>query len=594
MEVGFSRKPQGSGQGNGVAPQLWAVVSTKMFDILHSLNLENVITCPITGTDMNLVGFAYVDDSDLFAWDASNAEATVQKMQKIVDNWEMAAKVTGGALAPEKCWWYLVRFQWDVDGNWKYVKENNSFHLTTKDANNNTETIKYLQPQTAQEMLGVHIAPDGNNKAQVQSLKQRARYFADAIRTSNIYATEAWIALTTIAMKSIEYCLPSTTLTETECKEIMWILIESFAPKAGINRYIKRDVLYALPQGLGLRNIYYTQGISHVVELIEHVWKSSVTGHFLMVSLESLRLELGINEPILNSNFSYFNDKYQLTPSWISNTWEFLSLHSITVDVDAHKIPKKRKNDSPLMAALLQHGIDRYTLNVVNKCRQYLKIFMISDMTTGCGKKITSEAWNCQRNDFNSTDSLLWPNTPPPSSKMVKVWQNTIHLVLCRERKMHLDTQLGKWIGLPKTWRWFVDEDSRLWQRVGEKYYQHVRTQESHRRSLYSTQASSTPDLVTNVTTKYPTVITKIADELAPTGYVAVVDATGTDPGSVQTYHQWLQFDIEMHQDLASLRQALTAGQAKAVCDGSFHSSTNLGAAAWVITDANFQPIIRG
>lgn len=63
----------------------------------------------------------------------------------------------------------------------------------------------------------------------------------------------------------------------------MWIIIESFCQKAGINRHMKHNVLYKLPelQGMGLRNIYYTQGISYVCELVEHIWKKTVTGHLM-------------------------------------------------------------------------------------------------------------------------------------------------------------------------------------------------------------------------------------------------------------------------------------------------------------------------
>ena len=43
-----------------------------------------------------------MDDSDLFASQMDgNIERTVGKMQELVTNWEYAAKVTGGALAPD-------------------------------------------------------------------------------------------------------------------------------------------------------------------------------------------------------------------------------------------------------------------------------------------------------------------------------------------------------------------------------------------------------------------------------------------------------------------------------------------------------------
>ena len=97
----YQHKPQGTGQGNGTAPQLWAVVNTKMFNILHKLGLATRFSTAITGTDMHIVGFTYVDDSDLISLSESHdIPYIVQKMQEIVKTWETAARVTGGAIEP--------------------------------------------------------------------------------------------------------------------------------------------------------------------------------------------------------------------------------------------------------------------------------------------------------------------------------------------------------------------------------------------------------------------------------------------------------------------------------------------------------------
>ena len=89
-------------------------------------------------------------------------------------------------------------------------------------------------------------------------------------------------------------------------------------------------MLYALPdsQGMGLRNLYLTQGISHVNEIIEHTWKQSITGHFINISLEQLRLEIGVNINILMEDYSKYSS-LKLTDSWILNTWRFMSVFFI-------------------------------------------------------------------------------------------------------------------------------------------------------------------------------------------------------------------------------------------------------------------------
>ena len=447
----FSNNPQGSGQGNGAAPQLWAIVSSKMFHMLHTLGLASVIITPISGTSMSIVGFAYVDDSDLIAYSQQHDIAsTVKQMQKIINAWECAAKVTGGAIAPLKCWWYLVAFEWDDNNNWHYSKTTN-YLLTAKDANDTVQPLPLLQPDEAQEMLGVFISPSGENKAQVNSLMKKAKEYSDKVRTCPTFRHEAWIGLTNVAMKSLDYCLPATTLTKAECDNITWQLLKAFLTKSGINRFIKRDVLFASvgAQGLGLKNLFLTQGISHISDLIENIWKDSITRKLQRASLEYMRLELGVNRNILNSDYNQLA-WLVLTPSWMEHTWRFMSLHKITIDYDVPTIPMLRENDKPLMEILIQDkSFTKHEIQVVNKCRLYLQVFSLSDMTTGCGKYVRDGIWNCVRDHHNKSNSLQWPLYPPPRKSMLNIWQSVIRRALCLHKFKTLDTPLGAWKQVP-------------------------------------------------------------------------------------------------------------------------------------------------
>ena len=74
-------------------------------------------------------------------------------------------------------------------------------------------------------------------------------------------------------------------------------VLAQFLPKMGINRNIKRDLLYATSQvqGFNLKNPYLVQGIEHVKDICEHMWKDTLTGHLMKCNLEQLRLEIGEN-----------------------------------------------------------------------------------------------------------------------------------------------------------------------------------------------------------------------------------------------------------------------------------------------------------
>ena len=59
----------------------------------------------------------------------------------------------------------------------------------------------------------------------------------------------------------------------------MWPLLQVLLPRAGINRNFKRDILYAPQgvQGLGMKDVYLTQGINHIIDIIDHTWKKTLT-----------------------------------------------------------------------------------------------------------------------------------------------------------------------------------------------------------------------------------------------------------------------------------------------------------------------------
>ena len=75
MKTGFGRSGkaygnepvphQGSGQGNGIGPTLWALISTKlimmMFRKRHGVELLSATTLTL----LSIVCFAFVDDTDL-------------------------------------------------------------------------------------------------------------------------------------------------------------------------------------------------------------------------------------------------------------------------------------------------------------------------------------------------------------------------------------------------------------------------------------------------------------------------------------------------------------------------------------------------
>jgi hypothetical protein len=104
----------GMGQGNGAAPASWAVISTPMLEIMKKHGHCMVFKAFISREELKIVGFAFVNDKDLLRASRPGKQTyfeVAQDMQKGLDLWEGLLKATGGALVPEKSYWYLIDFK---------------------------------------------------------------------------------------------------------------------------------------------------------------------------------------------------------------------------------------------------------------------------------------------------------------------------------------------------------------------------------------------------------------------------------------------------------------------------------------------------
>ena len=73
-----------------------------------------------------------------------------------------------------KCWWYLLIFQWDHDGNWKYTSAKDSpASISIPDYRIKEHEIKIHKPRTGNKGLGVYLAPDGNTIEELDYLEKR-------------------------------------------------------------------------------------------------------------------------------------------------------------------------------------------------------------------------------------------------------------------------------------------------------------------------------------------------------------------------------------------------------------------------------------
>jgi len=166
----------GAGQGMGDAATRWVVQSHSLITAYHSeAKVWNLIN-PIMHEHTPMGIDAYMDDTNqLLGNDHSSFLAPLlPAAQANIDLWQGLIQASGGTLNPTKCSWTPFLWAYNQLGNARLEEplDQPRYHITAPDRQGHRHTLKWNQPHTAVQLLGVHIAADGNYTAELTVLKQ--------------------------------------------------------------------------------------------------------------------------------------------------------------------------------------------------------------------------------------------------------------------------------------------------------------------------------------------------------------------------------------------------------------------------------------
>jgi hypothetical protein len=112
----------------------------------------------ITNSTIQLVGYAFVDDTDLIQTGKDGSEPGLEVLQKMQDRlglWEGLVSATGGAIEVAKSTWWLIESIWDDNGKWRYAtKEDIPANLWVKDVSGDRQAVPQLEPPRLLKHLG--------------------------------------------------------------------------------------------------------------------------------------------------------------------------------------------------------------------------------------------------------------------------------------------------------------------------------------------------------------------------------------------------------------------------------------------------------
>jgi hypothetical protein len=213
-------------------------------------------------------------------------------------------------------------------------------------ADGSRTSLEQVEVGEGRRTLGVRLAPDGNNKAEFEYLKEQCDQWANRIRSGTLPQTYTWQAFSTTIVSKLSYALPATTFTRTECESITRRLISATLSRSGINKHLLRDLVFGAiaMQGLGYPELYTWQGSKGIARLISTGNSvNNITGFLMEASLQNLIIETGLSHPLQQD---YAKVGILGSPCYLSSIWEFASTYNICITVPGLPTTPRQHDDT--------------------------------------------------------------------------------------------------------------------------------------------------------------------------------------------------------------------------------------------------------
>ena len=582
----------GLGQGSRAAPPSWIQLSAVLVNVYKQLGLGSYLIDPITTESVYSMGAIYVDDADLYtsSEDLTNEVDLVVQTQNNVDQWNDLLKASGGALKPEKCFWYMLDYTC-VDGVWYYI-EHNDFELTVTSPDRSASTIEQKSVRESMKTLGVYDSPIGGNKGHLDYLKAKASDWVNKMSNGHLSSNVAWIAYRLQLWPGIRYGLGTLTNDIEEADKLFSEVEGRTLNILGVVRTATKGLrrLHTTFGGFGLLDLATEQLIGRVNLLLQHYHTPSVMSRKLDASIRYLQLQLGSNKNPLTLDYNQWGHLAPL--SWGKMLWRSLNHFNVNIHMKYDTIPFPRQHDKLVMEILMSTGMSKKGLSSLNRCRGYLGVMFLSDMCTADGKYLEQFVFDPEENTTRS--SLKFPREKPTTADWKKWCTFWVEHTLVGRR---LQSDLGQWVNpTHRTWQWFYNADTKELLRVDNKKLHHYKLGSGRRtRSTIIFELTSTEDYGGQMLGKPTSVTSSFSDAMVTKQNEGPPLAAG--PSITTDFWEflyswggeWMWEGIEDDQstkhDLTWIVDGMRADSLIWVTDGSYDKlrAPDLSGAGWII-----------
>ena len=107
--------------------------------------------------------------------------------------------------------------------------------IRVKDTNMNYQVISRFDIDTSNPGLGLFVNPNGSMTLQLEALIEKATTWNDRLNQSNLSKKEAYVGVKTTLFNTIEYSLPGTSFSDTQCRKLERAIYKHLMNKVGVS-----------------------------------------------------------------------------------------------------------------------------------------------------------------------------------------------------------------------------------------------------------------------------------------------------------------------------------------------------------------------
>jgi hypothetical protein len=474
----------GPGQGGRGSPAIWVAECCLAMECMAERSNGMTILDPHNEITTNKIMSGFVDDTTHWINNFQESLAEVEHLSDLITQtkitaqwWEELLNTLGGKLELPKCFFYLVHWIFNDEGEPTII---NPILLPSTieivdSADGSTSTIATKSSYESHKTLGVMMNPAGDQNDEIKRLNEKSKKFAQRISLAVLSKLEATMLYEHYFVPSIGYGLSVGTLNLTQAAKIQSKPLQTLLPKMGYNQKTAGAVVFGPKSmgGAGLRHIYAEQGTQKAQIIIQQLRTQRPLGKLLATQLRWAQRVAGIHEPILidtKTRIPQLDNEL-----WLTTLREFLQASNLGIETPMVKgIKTARKGDMAIMEIVERpRGKQRYAdadVRKINRCRIFLRAELLSEICNAAGTHVRLECVEMTQEGRCSTDEL-WPRQPRPGPAHRRVWKRFLRDVSNDNRSLLIPLQ--EWTGTTASnWNAYYDstrhkaitsDDQRTW-----------------------------------------------------------------------------------------------------------------------------------